>query len=97
MDHILKCSGLNTRLLAGLVDGGWCPTLTGSFFALKCGVRFWAVATVTSQILRQIACSLTGENRRHSSLDKVLDVRVFRKVMCSHNAAGGKWRWPAFP
>lgn len=71
MDHILKCSGLNTRLLAGLLDGGWGSKLTASFFALKCGVGFWAVATVTSRILRQNASSLTGESRCHSTLDKV--------------------------
>lgn len=90
IDHILKCFILNAHLLADLLDGGWCPKLTGSFFALKCGVRFGAVATVTLRTLRQNASPLTGENHCHSTLDKVLDVSTFRKVICSHNTAGGK-------
>lgn len=62
----------------------------GFFFTLKCGVRFGAVATVTSRIHKN-ASSLTGENHCHSTPDKVLDVSAFRKVICSHTAAGGKW------
>lgn len=47
-----------------LLDGGVVPQTDRFLFALKCGVGFGAVATVTSQLLSQNASLLAGGSVR---------------------------------